>query len=229
MKTINTRLQCVEVLKSRAPDPVQLKATLGHVRALDLEREPCGQALQGHTQRLTLCAQDALKRESAPLPAVERAAELLEAVRHEVAEESAPSLQALENANHRLRHAREAASQVGLRVTCGAFVRLMSVPYSASFPEVVSTVARRWGMPTVPSAFTLMWHNGDITRQLRDNEQWRHCVDSVPRGAIVDLEMRLPAKPRKGRPQARRALAGLAASGGGLRSGSLGLQGSWPP
>lgn len=212
VKTISTRLQCVDVLKSRAPDPVQLKATLGHLRALEMECEPCGQAIRCHAQRLTLCAQDAVTRGGAVLPAVERAAELLEAVRHEVDDVSAPALHALEHASRHLHHVRAASSQVGLRITCGAFVRLVTVPQSASFVDVFTVVARRWGQPTAPSAFTLVWHHEDFSRALRDDCVWRECVDTVPAGASIELEMRLPSRPRKGRPFARNSLAGLAAS-----------------
>eukprot|EP00747_Dinoflagellata_sp_TGD_P030265 gnl/TRDRNA2_/TRDRNA2_134513_c0_seq2.p1 gnl/TRDRNA2_/TRDRNA2_134513_c0~~gnl/TRDRNA2_/TRDRNA2_134513_c0_seq2.p1 ORF type:complete len:787 (-),score=145.57 gnl/TRDRNA2_/TRDRNA2_134513_c0_seq2:33-2393(-) len=184
---IEARLHCLDVLAAEMPDPAELTSALLKVDQLDLRSEDCGKALVVHAHRLRMQAAETASRPSAPLSAVERAAELLEATRHE----AGGSQQSLEHAAERLRCGLAEQRRLGLRCLCGAVVRLLSVRRDASFSQVVVEVARCWQRPA--HALHLAWRDGTAVFALTSEEQWSHCLQMHPPGAgPVEVVLRAP-------------------------------------
>jgi len=199
---VDARLRCVEMLRTQAPDPIELSVTLQTAKQLKMSDEPCGQAVLAKAHRLSMHATDVVADDRATAATVERAAEMLTAVQRDVGTSS----QVLEDANTRLASVVEAESRVAIRCQCGPLVRFLSLRRDASYSQAVEQVARRWDR--APQSLNLTWREGSALYSLRTEEQWQQCLRVHPKGP-VELVLQA-AQPL--RPPAKKTLAGLAAS-----------------
>jgi NIMA (never in mitosis gene a)-related kinase len=199
---VDARLRCVEMLRAKEPDPAEFSSTLQAAKELRMGDEPCGKAVLTKAHRLSMHATDVVADPEAPVAKVERAAEMLAAVK----EEAGPPDQVLEDANARLATALVAEQRVAIRCQCGPLVRLVSVSRDTPFSQAVTQVARRWDRAA--ESLILKWREGSALYALRNEEEWQHCLRMHQRGPV---ELVLQSAEPKSRP-AKRTLAGLAAS-----------------
>jgi len=211
---LGARLRCVEALQTEEPDPVELTDTLLDMKEMDLAGEDCGQAVLAHAHRLSMKAEDTVKLEDAPVPAMERAVELLEAVKSDVRS----AQRALESAGSRLLNAHELRRQVGLRCISGNHARILSVWRSASVGEVHAQVAAKFLRPK--HGLDLRWNLCGSGYPLCTEEDWQQCLAAYPRGPIeLHLAPEPPGRSASSQKRGckRHSLAHLASSGTGLK------------
>jgi len=196
---LDARLRCVKAIQQECPDPVELTEALHQMKEMDLGSEDCGRAVLAHAQRLRLQAEEMAVHPQSHLPAVEHAAEMLEALQHNTSGENT----SLEAAGRRMQHQRGESNLIGLRCRCGQQVRLQTVKRSAPFSEVLISVANRWSRP----AEGLSWNDGRTWHRLQTEDDWKQCLRDSPKDPI---ELSLPATKAK-------SAASLRPRGGGKR------------
>lgn len=189
---IDARLRCVDVLQTVEPDTVDLSWALEQSGRLDLDDEPCGQALLAHSSRLCMRAEETVDRESATIAELEEAADVLEAAKRicamlegEPPKVDTPSRK-LEHANQRWKQARQEKKQMGIRCVCGTFAKLTSVSNEVPFSEARTQIASRWGRPAESLSF--FWSDGTERIALDSEEEWQRCL-RTQRKDPIELEM----------------------------------------